>query len=277
MPASLFEPRYADKLALYVNLTIDLWAPEFPNGKLLGKLAVGRCADLGYGKYFRRENQVEWAPKVLMEMICMKQCDCDFGRPFSCKNKPDQPTFGKWCSLCGDKYNADAVVTLYLKGPGPAPTPAPTQNIVELASSIPTLSTLVTALKAASLTDTLGGPGPFTVFAPNNDAFAKIPPATLKMLLDPANVKELVAILEHHVIAGSSRPILAADFFNGFYSPLNNDTYILVTLFGNDDEIQLQLSNSPITQAPFSKVVTVNVEATNGVVHVIDTVLQTSR
>merc|ERR1712160_38354 len=76
--------------------------------------------------------------------------------------------------------------------------------IVELAVATPDLSTLVTALKAGGLVDTLSGKGPFTVFAPTNEAFAKLPAATLAHLLDPANVKELDAILTYHVVAGSA-------------------------------------------------------------------------
>jgi hypothetical protein len=77
--------------------------------------------------------------------------------------------------------------------PGPAPI---SKNIVELAESVPTLSTLVTAVIAGNLTGVLSSKGPFTVFAPNNDAFAKIPADTLKKLLEPANKAELVSILE---------------------------------------------------------------------------------
>merc|ERR1712195_361917 len=70
-----------------------------------------------------------------------------------------------------------------------------TQTIVDLAVATPDLSTLVAALKAGGLVDTLEGKGPFTVFAPTNEAFAKLPAATLAHLLDPANVKELDAVL----------------------------------------------------------------------------------
>merc|ERR1712127_536855 len=78
---------------------------------------------------------------------------------------------------------------------------APTQNIVELAAGVPDLSTLVTALKAGNLTGALSGAGPFTVFAPTNEAFGKLPKATLAHLLDPKNIKELDAVLTYHVVA----------------------------------------------------------------------------
>ena len=80
---------------------------------------------------------------------------------------------------------------------------APTQNIVELAVATPDLSTLVAALKAGKLVETLSGAGPFTVFAPTNDAFARLPKALLDHLLDPKNIKELDAVLTYHVVPAS--------------------------------------------------------------------------
>merc|ERR1712060_213447 len=82
-------------------------------------------------------------------------------------------------------------------------------TIVEAAVATADLSTLVTAVKAAGLVDTLSGEGPFTVFAPNNDAFAKIPAETLDDLLKPENVDQLTAILLRHVVP---TVILAAEF-----------------------------------------------------------------
>merc|ERR1711937_470173 len=81
---------------------------------------------------------------------------------------------------------------------------APTKNIVELAVADKDLSTLVAVLKAGKLVDALEGKGPFTVFAPTNEAFAKIPAEELKKLLDPANIKELDDILEYHVVEGAA-------------------------------------------------------------------------
>ena len=78
------------------------------------------------------------------------------------------------------------------------------KNIVELAAGTPDLSTLVTALKAGKLTDALSGKGPFTVFAPSNEAFAKLPKSVLDRLLDPKNIKGLQDVLEYHVIAGAA-------------------------------------------------------------------------
>merc|ERR1712195_263612 len=86
--------------------------------------------------------------------------------------------------------------------PGPAPGPA-NRTIVELAVANPELSTLVTALKAADLVSTLSSAGPFTVFAPTNQAFADLPAGVLQKLLEPANKAELVKILTYHVAAGN--------------------------------------------------------------------------
>merc|ERR1712157_419992 len=93
------------------------------------------------------------------------------------------------------------------KPPSPPPSPpapAPTKNLVELAESVKDLSTLVAALKAGKLVTALEGKGPFTVFAPSNEAFAKIPKAELDKLLDPKNIKLLDAILEYHVVSGAA-------------------------------------------------------------------------
>merc|ERR1712072_1600149 len=81
---------------------------------------------------------------------------------------------------------------------------APAKNIVELAAATAELSTLVTALKAGKLVSALSAAGPFTVFAPTNEAFAKLPKSALDHLLDPKNIKELDALLEYHVISGAA-------------------------------------------------------------------------
>lgn len=78
-----------------------------------------------------------------------------------------------------------------------------TKNIVQNALNANNVTTLVTAVKAAGLVNTLEGPGPFTVFAPNNAAFAKLPSATLNSLLQPANQAELAKILTYHVVSGT--------------------------------------------------------------------------
>merc|ERR1711966_286314 len=85
----------------------------------------------------------------------------------------------------------------------PGTAPAPANSIVDLAVANKDLSTLVAALKAAGLVDTLSGAGPFTVFAPSNKAFAALPAGTLANLLKPENKKQLVDLLTYHVAAGA--------------------------------------------------------------------------
>jgi len=144
----------------------------------------------------------------------------------------------------------------------PAPTddaPAPTQNIVEIALGMTeTFSTLVGLLQAADLVDTLSGPGPFTVFAPTNDAFAKIDAATLESLAKPENKDQLTSILTYHVLSGK---VLSSDLEVGMEPK---------TLEGSTIEVT---SLAPPTINGDSVIGPADVLATNGVIHVIDTVL----
>jgi len=140
--------------------------------------------------------------------------------------------------------------------PGPSPPGPSPQNIVELAQATPSLSTLVTALSAASLVKTLEGPGPFTVFAPNNDAFANLPDGVLAMLLK--NIPELADLLTFHVVSGR---IAAADILDGERIETVEGKYIMATV------------NSQGVFLNNAKVITADVNASNGVVHIIDAVL----
>jgi len=144
--------------------------------------------------------------------------------------------------------------------PGPSPAPAPgTENIVQLAQATPSLSTLVTALGAASLVKTLEGTGPFTVFAPTNDAFKNLPAGALANLLLPKNKAKLVDILTFHVVSGS---ILAADILDGERIKTVEGQYITAAVNSSG----VFLNNAQVTTA--------NVNASNGIVHIIDAVLQ---
>merc|ERR1712195_71960 len=149
------------------------------------------------------------------------------------------------------------IISSVLLPPGVPLPPMPTQNIVALAASIPDLSTLVTALKAGELITALSGKGPFTVFAPTNEAFAALPDGTLAHLLDPVNIKQLQAVLEYHVI-----PDAAMRSFD-----LAND---VTTLEGKDVHITRRNGSIFINDA---KVTTADTDTTNGVVHIIDQVL----
>jgi uncharacterized surface protein with fasciclin (FAS1) repeats len=130
------------------------------------------------------------------------------------------------------------------------------RTIVDVAVSDPQFSTLVTALKAAGLVDTLAGKGPFTVFAPTNAAFAKIPKGDLDKLL--ADKAALTKVLTYHVVSGK---VTAANVMKMKSAK---------TLEGSNLDISVMGKTVHINK---SKVIKANVLAVNGVVHVIDTVL----
>ena len=129
-------------------------------------------------------------------------------------------------------------------------------TIVEIASAAPNFKTLVAAVKAAGLADTLSGKGPYTVFAPTDEAFAKLPAGTVETLLKPENKKKLQAILLYHVVAGK---VLSSDLKAGNVK----------TVEGQDVKIDLK-DGAHVNDA---KVIKADIVASNGVIHVIDTVL----
>jgi len=139
----------------------------------------------------------------------------------------------------------------------PAPANGPTMNIVELAQSVDTLSTLVAAVVAGDLVTTLSSPGPFTVFAPTNVAFAALPAGTLDALLKPENKATLVDILTYHVVGAVA---LSTDLSDG---------QVIATVEGKSVTVHIG-DGIKINDAT---VVMADVMATNGVVHVVDGVL----
>ena len=132
------------------------------------------------------------------------------------------------------------------------------QDIVALATSQDNLSTLVEAVKAADLVETLQGEGPFTVFAPTNEAFAALPAGTLESLLKPENKDKLATVLTYHVVPGE---VASSDLSDGM---------VATTVEGSDAEVSLKDGEAMIEGA---KVVTADVKASNGIVHIIDTVI----
>lgn len=132
------------------------------------------------------------------------------------------------------------------------------QNIVEVAAGNPDFETLVAAIKAADLVETLSGKGPFTVFAPTDDAFAKLPPGTLEDLLKPENKEKLVSILTYHVVSGK---VKAADV-------VKLDTATTV----NGKAADVNVANGQVT-IDNANVTATDIAASNGVIHVIDTVI----
>ncbi|HRB03208.1 MAG TPA: fasciclin domain-containing protein [Ilumatobacteraceae bacterium] len=136
-------------------------------------------------------------------------------------------------------------------------TPAAAGDIVAVASSNPDFSTLVAAVSAAGLVETLQGPGPFTVFAPTNEAFAALPAGLVDKPLLPENKAVLAQILTYHVVSGK---VMAADVTAGDV-PTVEGSNIAVTVDGG-----VKLNGS-------SNVIATDVAASNGVIHAIDAVL----
>ena len=150
-------------------------------------------------------------------------------------------------------------------------TPAAAGTIVSVAQGNTDLSTLVSAVTAAELVDTLNGPGPFTVFAPNNAAFAKIPAKTLTSLLEPAQKAALTGILTYHVVSGR---VDAAALTQQIQA--GGGSAVLKTVQGGTLKASIGADGSvTLTDAKggTSKVIAADVSASNGVVHVIDTVV----
>ncbi len=131
-------------------------------------------------------------------------------------------------------------------------------DIVDTAVAAGTFKTLVAAVTAAGLGDTLKGEGPFTVFAPSDDAFAKLPAGTVDDLVKPENKDKLTAILTYHVMAGN---VMAADIAGKKLEP--------ATVNGE----ALHVDATSGVKVNDASVVTADIECTNGVIHVIDTVL----
>jgi len=149
--------------------------------------------------------------------------------------------------------------------------PAAAGTIVSVAQGNTDLSTLVSAVTAAELVDTLNGPGPFTVFAPNNAAFAKIPAETLTSLLEPAQKATLTGILTYHVVSGR---VDAAALTQQIQA--GGGSAVLTTVQGGALTASIGADGAvTLTDAKggTSKVIAADVSASNGIVHVIDTVV----
>lgn len=137
-------------------------------------------------------------------------------------------------------------------------TVAMAKDIVDTAAENSQFSTLVAAVQAAGLVDTLKGDGPFTVFAPTNEAFAKLPAGTVENLLKPENKDQLVAVLTYHVVPGK---VMSAD--------LAGKKLSAKTLQGSNVDIDA-MNGVSVDNA---KVITADIATSNGVIHVIDTVI----
>ena len=145
-----------------------------------------------------------------------------------------------------------------------------TPNIVGVAAGNDNFTTLVAAVKAAGLVETLSGDGPFTVFAPTNDAFAKLPAGTVESLLEPDSKDALTGILTYHVVSGKFEAAAVIEAINA-----NNGTYTVTTVQGGTIDLSLMDGNVVLTDAKGGKstVVIADVAASNGVIHALDTVV----
>jgi uncharacterized surface protein with fasciclin (FAS1) repeats len=144
------------------------------------------------------------------------------------------------------------------------------KTVVANASTAPNLTTLVAAVKAAGLVETLNGPGPFTVFAPTNDAFAKLPAGTVENLVKPENKATLTKILTYHVVAGRITSKQLKKMIKKGHGKAT-----LKTVEGED--LTASMSGPTITlidaKGGMSNITTADVYQSNGVAHIIDTVL----
>ncbi len=149
----------------------------------------------------------------------------------------------------------------------------PNKTVVANASTAPNLSTLVAAVKAAGLVETLSGAGPFTVFAPTNDAFGKLPAGTVDTLVKPESKDTLTKILTYHVVKGKydSKKLMSE-------IKKHKGTYTLKAVSGGTLTFTMDGSGIKITdeKGGSAMVTTADVYQSNGVAHVIDTVLMPS-
>ncbi len=156
-------------------------------------------------------------------------------------------------------------------GARPAATQAAGETIVAKAASLPEFSTLVTAVQAAGLADTLSGPGPFTVFAPTNAAFARLPAGTVEGLVRPENRATLTRILTYHVVPGR---IMASDVANAVRAGGGRATF--TTVAGEQLTARYDSHNRLVLQdatGATARITATDVTQSNGVIHVIDRVV----
>lgn len=138
------------------------------------------------------------------------------------------------------------------------PKPAPSKDIVDTAVAAGSFKTLAAALQAAGLVDTLKGKGPFTVFAPTDEAFAKLPPGTVEDLLKPENKEKLVSILTYHVVPGK---VLASQV-----TKINSAKTV------NGESLAIKVEDGTV-MVDNAKVTKTDILCSNGVIHVIDSVV----
>ena len=156
------------------------------------------------------------------------------------------------------KLALGTIAALLVVGSSQARVDAQQKDIVDTAVAAGSFKTLAAALTAAGLVDTLKGKGPFTVFAPTDDAFAKLPAGTVESLLKPENKAKLVRLLTYHVVAGK---VMAADVVK-----------VTSAKAVSGDTITVKVANGGVS-VDNAKVVKTDIAASNGVIHVIDSVI----
>lgn len=150
------------------------------------------------------------------------------------------------------------------------PELAETSTIVDVAVGNENFTTLVAAVKAAGLVETLSSEGPFTVFAPTNAAFEKLPAGTVDNLLKPENLEKLKGLLTYHVVSGKFEAAAVIDAINA-----NKGKFTVETVQGGKIDLSLKDGNVILTDAngKSSTVAIADVAASNGIIHAIDTVV----
>jgi len=294
MPAELFEPKNFLRLAQYATITVKYYDSLPGASGMITKytpgvagLKLGRCKTqtvytcsgtsegTGTASWV---NVATFTADVLMGPICKKQCGCTYP---ACPDQPDDPATGKFCSLCGPKYNAPAQISF-----NTIPTDRDYddddggkdydecgnyigQNIYDVLEKNPELSTLRAALTAADLDGALSKPGPWTLFAPTNKAFAELPFGVLKKLLKPENKQQLQDLLTYHVHPDS--------VYTTGRRPLKNGAVLTTELRGETLKARVIYVNgggyAPTVLINSAKITTADIRARDSVVHIIDSVL----
>lgn len=178
---------------------------------------------------------------------------------------------GALTTSCGEKKAAETTETVDSTAVAVDSTVVTeTPNIVGVAAGNADFSTLVTAVKAAGLAETLSGEGPFTVFAPNNAAFDKLPAGTVDTLLKPESLDKLKAVLTYHVVAGKFDAAAVTEAITK-----GSGKYTVTTVQGGTIVLSLKDGKVILTDAngATSTVVLADVAASNGVIHAIDSVV----
>lgn len=200
--------------------------------------------------------------KTLITLVVILGSALGIPQMEECPNGPCAVMFGP-CVADTDCIGDNMVCSDKMESCNPLSMITPCCNmgtVVQAALASEDLTTLVAAVTAADLVETLNGEGPFTVFAPTNDAFAKIPEETLADLLKPENVEQLTAILLRHVVPET---ILASEFPEEI-TEVNTVGGETITLDPNQATVE--------SSAGKAKVIKTDILASNGVVHIVDTV-----